>query len=409
MATTVVPTTPLSTTIAPTTLAPTTLVSTTSVPTTAAPTAAPTTPPPHNPGLDHTFSCKSNDYAGVLFVETSIEGVSLSASYGLVDLELSVKTSITGEVPLSTLYTLDNLELSVNTLIKGWGVADSDMANWVGWSKIGDVNFALDITDDAGYRPMSWPGCVYQIKQLGKTAIIYGSGGVTVAFPVAEPKPTFGFDDILNIGIKDKNAVGGDTHIHFCIDILGCLHKITSEGVTRLGYEEFLFPMVNPVVLWDAAEDRLYISDASIGYIYNENTLTGGYANLTGLYRIKESLIAVSPGTIIADPVELCTDIIDFKRRGLKSIESMQFDAISEVPLFAAIDYRYRKKDEFRTTQWSQLNNEGVAHIKTVGVDFRIRLKGLNYGIFDISYISIQFKFIDQRFTRDPKGPLEEL
>ena len=114
---------------------------------------------------------------------------------------------------------------------------------------------------------------------------------------------------------------------------------------------------------------------------------------------------------MIADPVHVCTDVIDFKRRGLKSIESMQFDVISEVPLVAAIDYRYDKKEEFRTTQWSPLNNEGVAHIRAAGVEFRIRLKGLNHGTFDWSYISVQYKFIDQRFTRDPnerKGGLDD-
>ena len=415
--TTPVPTTLAPTTMGPTSLAPTTLVPTTSGSTTIAPTSlaptttlttsVPTTPPPHNVDNDTIFNCKANNFAGYLFVETSIDGVSLNASYGLADLELFVETSITGGVPCAGLYVLDDLELFVDTSIEGWGVANDQKKNWVGWSKIGEANFALDLTNDAGFRPMDWPGYVYQVRKLDKNVIIYGSGGVTAAYPVDSPMPTFGFKNMINVGVKNKTAVCGDEHIHFCIDILGCLYKISTDGITRLGYEEFLLPLINPTMTWDVAKRRLYIGDESTGYVYNEDILTGGYAKLTGLYRVKENLIAVSPDTLITEPVEICTDIIDFKRRGLKSIESMQFDAISEVPLFAAIDYRYRKKDEFRTTQWSQLNNEGVAHVRTAGVEFRIRLKGLDHGTFDFSYISVQFKFIDQRFTRDPKGELD--
>lgn len=405
--TTLLPTTLAPTTLGPTTLAPTTTPSTTLVPTTTLTTTAPTTPPPHNADLDTLFNCKGNNFAGYLFVDTSITGVLLNASYGLADLELYVETSITGEVPCAGLYTLKDLELFVDTLIKGWGVANDNKKNWVGWSKIGEANFAIDLTNDAGFRPMDWPGYIYQVIKLDKYVIIYGSGGITAAYPVMEPMPTFGFKNMLSTGIKNKTAVTGDEHIHFCIDILGCLYRISSDGITRLGYEEFLLPLINPVLTWDVAKRRLYISDETVGYIYSESTLTGGYANLTGLYRVREILTAVSPDTLITEPVEICTDIIDFKRRGLKSIESMQFDAISELSLFASIDYRYRKQDEFKTTQWSQLNAEGVAHIRTAGVEFRIRLKGLDHGTFDLSYISIQFKFIDQRFTRDPKGELD--
>lgn len=405
--TTLVATTAAPTSLIPTTLAPTTIASTTIVPTTTLTTAAPTTPPPRDASLDIEFNCRSGDYAGVPILGLSISGVSLNTVYVMKDLELSLGLSISGESPIGVTIDVDEDPLGMGLSITGWGVANDAKKNWVGWSKIGKADFTLDLVNDAGYRPMSWPGYVYQVKRLDKNAIIYGSGGITVAYPVSEPMPTFGFKDILNIGIKNKTAVGGDEFIHFCIDVNGYLHKLTSEGITRLGYEEFLSPLINPVLTWDATERRLYISSATEGYIFNENILTGGYANLTGLYRISDSLTAVSPDTLITKPVSICTDIIDFKRRGLKSIESMQFDAISNTILFAAIDYRYKKDEDFRTTQWSQLNNEGVAHIRTAGVEFRIRLKGLDHGTFDLSYISVQFKFIDQRFTRGPKGELD--
>jgi len=398
-------TTAAPTTLASTTLTPTTLL-TTSAPTTAAPTMAPTTPPPHNAANDTLFNCYANNYAGVLFVNTSIEGVAASPSYGLGELELFVETTIEGIVPLSALYTLEDLELNVETEITGWAVCNELKKNWVGWSKIGEASFELDLINDAGFRPMSWDGYIYKVLKLDKNVGIYGSGGVTLAFPVVSPFPTFGFKEVLAIGIKNKEAVSGNEFVHFFIDVFGCLYKLTAEGLNRLGYEEYLSTLINPVLTWDAGQQRLYISDPDVGYIYNEDTLTGGYENLTGLYRIANDIKVVSPDTVVANAVEVATDIIDFKRRGMKSIESMQFDAISDIDLSAAIDYRYKKSEPFRTTNWSPLNDEGVAHIRTSGTEFRIRLKGHSHGTFDLSYISVQFKYIDQRFTRDPKGEL---
>jgi hypothetical protein len=250
---------------------------------------------------------------------------------------------------------------------------------------------------------MSWKGYVYRVMQLDKNVVIYGSKGVTVAFPVTSPSPTFGFKDVLNIGIKNKTAIAGDQFVHYFIDVTGCLYKLSSEGLNSLGFEEFLSGMINPTLLWDATDSRLHISDINKGYIYNEQVLTGGYANLTGLYRLKDNLTLVSPDTVIATPVYIVTDIIDFNRRGLKSIENVEVDTISEVPLFVAIDYRYKKTEEFKTTGWTQVNNEGVAHIRVSAVEFRIRLKGLDHGTFKWSYLNIHYKYVDQRFTRDQR------
>jgi len=408
--TTLPPTTLIVTTIAPTTLIVTTLPPTTVPPTTVIPptTPVPTTPPPRTRENDVLFNCRANNYAGVLIMDMDIDqSYSLSASYGLAELELSMDMEISGTTPLSGLYSMSELELAMDMVLSGWGVANDSRKNWVGWSKIGNVSFVLDRVNDAGFRPMSWSGYVYQTLQLDKNVVIYGSGGATLAHPVSKPLATFGFKDLPIKGIKNKTAVAGDQFVHYCVDILGCLIKVTTEGVARLGYEEFLLPMINPVLTWDAADQRLHISDVTGGFVYNDSILTGGYAKLTGLYRIKDVLVAVSPDNVETDPVAICTDSFDFERRGLKSIESIQTDAISEVPLLMAIDYRYNKKEEFRTTEYTPLNNEGVAHIRTAGVEFRIRLKGLDGGTFNLSYFSIQFKFIDQRFTRDPKGPLD--
>jgi len=389
------------------TTAPPTTVPTTLVPTTTLTTPPPTTNFPYDPYRNVTFNCFGNNYAGVLIVETSITGHSLDASYELEDFELSIPITITGDVPASALYVLDDLELSIDISIEGWGVANDNLKNWVAWSKIGDVSFALDRVNDAGRRPMSWPGYVYQVIQLDKNVVIYGSGGITLAFPVAEPAPTFGFKDLSKVGVKNKTAVCGDLFVHHYIDILGNLCKVTTNGIENLGFDEFLSLLTNPVLIWDAAEQSLYISDEETGYVLNESVLTGGYANFTGLYRIKDNLTAVSPDTVVTKPVYIVTDIIDFKRRGLKTIENVNTDIISDLPIYGAIDYRYKKTEEFRTTDWVQLNESGVLNLRATATEFRIRIKSVDNGTFDISYMRIHFKFVDQRFTHDPKEEID--
>ena len=245
--------------------------------------------------------------------------------------------------------------------------------------------------------------------KLDKNVIAYGSGGITLAYPVTEPYPTFGFKTVLNVGIKNKTAVTGDEFVHFFIDILGCLYTLTSKGLERLGYEEFLSPLVNPVLLWDAVERRLHISSEDKGYIFNEGSLTNGYTNLTGLYRTNTDLKAISPDTIIANAVEVVTDIIDFKRRGLKSIESIQFDVDAEIEIYTSVDYRYSKDEDFKTTNWTLLNNAGVAHLRIAGTEFRFRCKGIKFGTFNLSWIKVQYKLIDQRFSRDFNDRKNEL
>lgn len=410
---TTVPTTAPPTTVAPTTTTPTSVAATAS-PTTVLTTLAPTTFAtqfPFDPDHDNdvTFNCLANNGAGVLRAVFSISGRSRDTVFVVPDGALSVVIGISGNTPASSLFTVPDGALSMRINIGGWGVANDEKKNWVGWSKIGEANFTLDRTNDAGFRPMSWNGYVYQVKKLGKGVVIYGSGGVTLAMPVAEPHPTFGFKDLYFTGVKNKTAVGGDEFTHYFIDDLGALFKVTEQGLEYMGFEEFLLPLTYPVLLYDPADHRLYISDATTGgYVLREDVLTGGHTGLSGLYRIKNVLTAIGPDTIEVDPVYIVTDVIDFKRRGMKHIEEMQFGVSADMTLYAAIDYRYDKGEVFKTTRWVRLNKEGVAKIPCTAVEFKVRLKADVLGSFDISYIKFQHKYVDQRFTRDPReNPLD--
>ena len=343
-----------------------------------------------------------------MYVE--LEGVFLNELVALVDDELTILLSIEGSIPDSVLMELEDDELTIEVTVEGWGVANDEKKNWAGWSKVGEASFVLDKTNDAGFRPMSWSGYIYQVKKLYRgqglsyDVVVYGSNGVTLATPVSSPHPTYGFKEILSHGVKSKLSIGGDEKTHYFIDTVGALYRISGEqGMEYLGFEEFLDPLINPLLLYDTVLRRLYISSTEKGYAFQEDALTGGYIGISGLYRLAGAMTLVGPEDIEFNPIHIVTDIMDFKRRGMKHIEEIQFGVSSDVPLYAAIDYRYKKSDSFRTTKWVRVNNEGVAKAVCSAVEFRIRLKSKLPGEFDLSYIKVQHKYIDQRFTRDPR------
>jgi hypothetical protein len=218
--------------------------------------------------------------------------------------------------------------------------------------------------------------------------------------PVGSPMATFGFKEILYTGIKNKTAVAGDKTIHFFIDKEGALYSLSGEGLQRYGYEEFLYPLVNPVMLLDSVKHLLYISDATTGYIFYQKSLGGGYVGLTGIKKSANTITAIAPEVIEVDSFEICTDSFDFGNRGLKHIDSVQFGIDTEEPLYAAIDYKYSLGDSFKTTNWIMLNKEGVAFIRIAGVEFRFRLKSVYYVDAELDYINIQMQQTDNRYNR---------
>lgn len=340
----------------------------------------------------------------------SIENIALTISHILLsntvtmeDAELEIDLTISATVPGSNLleFADDEDGLVMAMTIVGTAVTNAAKTNWVGWSKIGQASFTIDRSNDAGFKAMEWPGYVYSIIPMDKNAVVYGSGGVTLMYPAAA---TFGFKEVLAHGIKNKSAVCGDKAVHFFIDKDGVLYKFSQEGLQRLGYEEFLYPLTNPVMLLDSRKYLLHISDETKGFIFHQSVLGGGYANLTGIKLIDSSILAIAPETVQVDQFEICTDAFDFGYRGRKDVEAIQFGIDTDETVYAAVDYKYDLSTTFHTTRWTRLNKEGVAHIRVSGSEFRFRLKSAAYIEAQLDYLGVQMTTTDFRFKRGEKG-----
>lgn len=359
-----------------------------------------------NPDYDKTFRCDVGGGAGELVIVTSLRGESLNKAKWSD--RIIIVTSLRGTAIEGGLANVGGDRLLVTTGIRGEAFSEYPKSNWVGWSKIGDITFVQDLTNDSGYRPMSWPGIIYNILKLGKYPIVYGNSGITMMVPVADPAPSFGFKDIFTFGLKNRTAVCGNDKRHFFIDKRGCLWKLTEEGPKSLGYEEFLSPMTDPVMFYSEVEQLVYISDATAGYVLSESGLGGGYAGITAVQYMSGVKVVASPADLTSPlPLHIVTDTIDLNYRGMKTIEYIHIGTDTDEDLYAAIDYRYDKKDDFTTSAFTKVNKEGVAFTRVAGVDFRVRVKTLTYNQFDIDYINIHYKVTDKRYVRGAHGVFE--
>lgn len=356
-----------------------------------------------DPKFDKLFDCRANGEAGYLTIEFEIDGRPLNWS---VTGEITIEFEITGEANAGGLVRLtDDGAIVVAFELTGEALIETARTNWVGWSKIGDITFRQDLTNDSGYRPMSWKGWVYQVLPLGKNVVVYGSGGISLLFPVTDPAPTFGCKDLFSFGIQNKNAACGDRDTHYFIDAIGNLWMLTAEVRHNLGYKEFLSELTKPTMIYDSVQKRVFISDATKGYIFTPQGLGGGYPALTGFDRVQGTPVVGSPGNGLSTPViSLLTDTLDFGYSGMKSVAAIQVSAEHQEKLYVAVDFRYDRTESWRTSRWIRLNKEGVAFLNVAGIEFRVRVKNLAPDELKIDYINIQYKRIDKRFVRGPIG-----
>lgn len=348
----------------------------------------------YDPTHNVEFDCLYQD--GIISLELKLGGHSLSATVTEAGIILSLRLG--GGTIDSSVARVNGILLSLS--LGADPVIETTRLNWVGWSKIGEASFVLDVTNDAGFRPMNWSGKVYAIKQLGKGAVVYGSNGITLMSPVASPAPTFSFRDLSFLGLLSKDAVCGTEFLHYFIDAKYQLWKLTAEGLTKLDFNEFLKVLVAPTLFYDEYIKHVLISDSEHGFILAEDRLGDGYANLSGYVYESGELLVSSPLLINYEPLSLTTDILDFGRRSQKTLTNVQVG--TDVPewLEIAYDYRFDLKEDWRCTRWVRLNKEATAYLTCAGIEFRVKVRARRLTSLDVDYINISFKTTDQRFSR---------
>ena len=262
------------------------------------------------------------------------------------------------------------------------------MTNWVWWSKIGYADFTVDHSNVSGRRPMDWKGTVYEIIKLNDTVVVYGSNGVTVMKP---SEVHWGMRTISKIGIPNKSAAIGTDTMHFFVDNEFVLWMLTSEGLKRLDYSEYLETMTTHILTLDLELNLLYICDGEIGFVYSirSNSFGLGPGVVTGLGSQDSLLYVTSSEEIVYPKFSICTDIYDLGTRKPKTIEQIEVGTEIGNKLQVMIETRVDNRKSFMKSQWRLLNPSGVAYLACYGYEFKFHLRSYIKEYVELDYMKI--------------------
>lgn len=302
--------------------------------------------------------------------------------------------------------------------------------NWVLWSSVGGGDFPLwlfypqgftydlsptveDILrrlkrNEWGIMPMHFQGQVLKLLPLDREILVFGTDGVSM---LRLANSTYGREKLLTVGIADRGAADGRDQTALWMDDRGSLWLLRGQqGVQRLGYEDFFQPMLgfNPVVTYDAYNERFFItcsSGAVPSYVLNlkgkRPALTEFPQRLLSVAYIDGAVVGT--GTTPAPTnVILSTTGFDLGLRAIKTLTAVNVGYDADIDVYARVDYRYSRTEDWKQGPSIKLNKEGNAVLRTSGVEFRITLTCAMYEGFELDYVDVKWQLVDKRQVRGP-------
>jgi hypothetical protein len=304
-------------------------------------------------------------------------------------------------------------------------------ANWVFWSSIGGGDFPLWLFHPAlyssvataptldrfveklkentfGWMPMPFQGEVKNVKDLNGNVICYGVDGVAALVPIpptVEDTATYGIQSLATFGVAQRSAVGASPFGHIFIDTTGALWSIAPDlTITRLGYEEYLFPMLSEDIriTWDGNQRDFRICSESYGFLLTPNGLSSHYQRVTSAYHVQGAQIGVylNDASLHAQEGKVVSNVFDMAHTGIKHIGHVSVDVRSLGDVFVALDYRYDRNSEWRRSAWTLVNLEGNARLSVSGLEFRLAVKTDNHDGFELDQAWIRWLKDDTRHVR---------
>lgn len=272
--------------------------------------------------------------------------------------------------------------------------------------------------NDSGFSPLPYVGTLRILKPLGDFVIAYTDTGVMALRPVTDPEPTYAQLDLPALrgtGLATAGAVGGNAEVHVFVDRSGFLWQITSDlKVERLGYQEFFAPMLGSDIVVTHSTDPRGFSD--IGRFWIGNKTVQYHLDSFGLSETQQKVSSATYydgkslvlGTLLDDGHDFGLFGIgpfDGEQFGIKSLESVYVKATQTyygqpLNLQVAIDYRFKQTDEWKSTDWKPVNDEGWAFFPASGEQFRLKLKINNYNRINLNELAINIAFPDNRYNR---------
>ena len=285
--------------------------------------------------------------------------------------------------------------------------------NVIKWGKIGYHDFTIDMSNEAGFTHMPVNGPVHKIVWMNVDPnisrwtdrgflVVFLEKGIVTMQPVSEPVIGWAKKQSNDAyGIASPDCVGGHEDEQLFIDNRGFLHKYTVKGDELLGYREFLQPMLgdDPIISYDHIEDQYFISSEKLTYVFNKSGLgqidqiiTSGWID-----NDKFMITGYTPKTMT---IELSSDEVDFNIRSKKHLSVLSFGLECDGKCYASVEYKDLQTGLYRQTGYKPLSPAGVCFPSVTGVDFRIRLKAVNFTMFQLDEAFARWKLVDKTSIR---------
>lgn len=336
-----------------------------------------------NPSLDTTFDCSlkdrlGNEDVGVIKILVSQHGELLS-TFIIAD-KIDIQLSQIGSIAVSVVNSVSAIIIPI-TLVQSDIDIGISKRNWITWSDIGSLNFAINRSNVTGEMPLNLSGFIYSIKKLGDHLVVYGEDKV---FTVKAVETYYSNHQILDFGLKSKLSVAGNNSVHFFVDSFSRLWKYSGE-FTLLGYKEFLLPLNNLSLTYNEIEGILYICNGDKGYVYLDNfkSMCEGPKDITGYAR--EKITSTTP--INLTQFEFQSNIYDFGSRKNKTIQSIEVGTNIVNKLQVSIGYRITYDQDFIFTSWKDIGRKGILHFPVFGIEFIFKLRSTHVESIKIDYI----------------------
>lgn len=275
------------------------------------------------------------------------------------------------------------------------------------WSKIGSMDFTPDRDNEAGYRRDPFGGNVKHVRRLGDMVIGYSTKGVTAIAPVSEPATTFGFTELVDVGIINQGAMAGNLKRQIYVGTDLKIREITQQGVKELGYDYRMDDLDGEdiIVLYDRYNGDFYIGNSEKTYLLSPQGMTELQQHPSAVWRATYEDLYMLPDTLDDTQSLITSECFDFGYKGQKTIFSIETDAfLGENPM-ASADYA------FDISTWGYgsfipINNQGIASIISAGNFFMFNIKFDSYYEGSrIGYIKVRYKVTDLRGLRGVYAP----
>jgi len=273
------------------------------------------------------------------------------------------------------------------------------------WSKIGEMDFTPDRRNEAGYRRCPFGGEVYNVRRLGDNVVGYSSRGITLLTPVTAPAATFGFKELLDVGLVNRGAVNGNLWRQVFVGEDYILREITNDGVKELGYQYYMEQLADEdiTVCYDPSEGDFYIGNSSRTFLLSRYGLSEIKQHPSAVWRRNNQTYALPDSVDDVDNL-IVTWPFNFGYGGRKTLFTVETDASGYTDGYAAVDYY--SINGWKTSGLARLNDSGSARKVVTSDMFRLRLIfGSLDDDFTVGYIKTRYKMTDMRFIRGIYAP----